>query len=93
MKLQNFLIIYDIFDTKRLYRVRKLVTKYSLGGQKSALETPLSKNSIINILETLENIIEDNDRVNIIKIVGEPILLGKAYKLKYNGVINENSNN
>ncbi len=93
MRLSNFLIIYDIFDSKRLYRVRKNILPYILGGQKSAFEAPLNSKSIKEIFVNIEPIIELEDKINIIKVVGEPILLGKAQKLKLTGVINENSNN
>ena len=39
--MENFLVAYDIFDKKRLPKVKKVVYSYALGGQKSALEAPL----------------------------------------------------
>jgi len=41
--MNNFIIAYDIFDPKRLRKIRKISYSYSLGGQKSALEAPLDK--------------------------------------------------
>ena len=56
--MQNYLICYDIFDKKRLYKVRKIVYSYALGGQKSALEAPLSKKELkdkwFKILEMID---------------------------------------
>jgi CRISPR-associated endonuclease Cas2 len=87
--MYDFLVAYDIFDKKRLVKVKKIVYSYSLGGQKSALETPLNKQLMKELIKNLNTIIETKDRVNIIKIIGEPILLGKAKHISYkkNGVI------
>lgn len=87
--MYDFLVAYDVFDKKRLPKVKKVVYSYSLGGQKSALEVPLNKQLMLEILKSLDFIIKQEDRVNIIKIIGEPILLGKAKHISYkqNGII------
>ncbi len=86
--MQNFLVAYDIYNPKRLYRVRKLLYNYALEGQKSALEVPLNAHLMREIIHGLEPLIKPQDRVNIIKVVGKPILLGTAKSLEYNnGVI------
>lgn len=86
--MQNFVIAYDIFNVKRLNKVKKVVYSYALGGQKSALEAPLDKPLMKTLVKELKNIIEAEDKVNIIK-VSEPILLGKATQIshKKNGII------
>jgi CRISPR-associated endonuclease Cas2 len=87
--MYDFLVAYDIFDKKRLPKVKRIVYSYSLGGQKSALEVPLNKQLMQELIKNLNAIIEAKDRVNIIKIIGEPILLGRAKHIPYkkNGVI------
>lgn len=87
--MNNYLIAYDIFDTKRLNQVKQIVYSYSLGGQKSAIEAPLDKQSMKMLITELSNHIEQEDKINIIKIIGVPILLGKASHISYekNGVI------
>jgi len=84
----NFIIAYDIFDKKRLLKVKKIAYSYALGGQKSAVEAPLNARYMKTLINELETIIEDEDKVNIIK-VSNPILLGKASQVKFekNGVI------
>lgn len=86
--MHNFIIAYDIFDKKRLPKVKKTAYSYALGGQKSAVEAPLDAKLMKTLVKELESIIEDEDKVNIMK-VSEPILLGKATQISYknNGVI------
>ena len=87
--MENFLVAYDIFDKKRLPKVKKIVYSYALGGQKSALEAPLDKSLTDSLLKQLFEIIDEEDRCHIIFIIGKPILLGKAKSLEFknNGVI------
>jgi len=87
--MNNFLIAYDIFDPKRLRKVKQIVYSYSLGGQKSAIEAPLDKQSLKMLITELSSEIEKEDKVNIIKVIGKPILLGRASHIVYekNGVI------
>ncbi|MEA1892882.1 MAG: hypothetical protein U9N33_09240, partial [Campylobacterota bacterium] len=68
--------------------VKKIAYSYALGGQKSAVEAPLDAKLMKALVKELETIIEDEDKVNIIK-VSEPILLGKATQISYknNGII------
>lgn len=89
MTTNNFLIAYDIFDPKRLRQVKQIVYSYSLGGQKSAIEAPLNKQTLKMLITELSSVIEKEDKVNIIKVLGEPVLLGKASHISYekNGVI------
>ena len=88
MSSKLYLIAYDITNDKRLTKVRKLVYSYALGGQKSALEVPLSKKSLKELVKKLEPLVKENDRVNIIQIDEKPLLFGKADFVNYdNGVI------
>jgi len=87
--MYNFVVAYDIFDKKRLPKVKKIVYAYALGGQKSALEVPLNKHLAKELIRDVKNIMNKEDKLNIIKIIGKPILLGKAQHIPYenNGVI------
>jgi len=86
--MKTFLIVYDICDKKRLHKVAKIIYGYALGGQKSALETPLNKDEITKLKNKIECIIKKEDKVNIIPFEGKPAIFGKAKYIDYhNGVI------
>lgn len=87
--MKDYLILYDIFNPKRAAKVRNYLYKYRTGGQKSALEMPLSKKISDKLLFKLSCYTKDIDKINIIKVHKNPILLGKATQLNYksNGVI------
>ena len=87
--MNNFIIAYDIFDPKRLRKVKQIAYSYALGGQKSALEAPLSKQDMKMLITELSSEIEKEDKINIIKVIDKPILLGRASHISYekNGVI------
>ena len=88
MKLYNFIVAYDILNSKRAYKVRKLIYSYAFGGQKSVLEVLLSKRDVKDILKLLKPILEKEDRVNIIEVHSNAMLFGKAEILEYNnGVV------
>jgi len=55
MKPKNFLIAYDIFDPKRLRKVKEIVYSYSLGGQKSAIEAPLNQTDLKMLITELSS--------------------------------------
>lgn len=82
MPTRDYIIAYDIFDPKRLYRVRKIVYSYALEGQKSAIEAPLDRALMRSLVKELLEVIDDEDRINIIK-VSNPMLLGSAKEVKY----------
>ncbi len=85
---KNYLICYDIADKKRLAKVRKVAYAYALGGQKSAIEAPLSQKMLGELVEKLKLLIRQNDKINIIVFEGEPLCFGKADFIKYDkGVI------
>lgn len=82
--MNTFLIAYDISNTKRLSKVRKLVYSFSIGGQKSAIETPLRREEIGFLISKINGLIkETEDKVNIVLIEGEPLILGRGNFMKY----------
>ena len=87
--MHDFLIAYDIFGPKRLRKVKEIVYSYSLGGQKSAIEAPLDKQDLKMLITELSSYIDKEDKINIIKVIDKPILLGRASHIAYerNGVI------
>ncbi|MFK5937681.1 MAG: CRISPR-associated endonuclease Cas2 [Sulfurimonas sp.] len=87
--MHNYIIAYDIPDKKRLPKVKKIAYSYALGGQKSAIEAPLDINLMRSLVKELEVLIENDDKVNIIRVAKNPILLGKAKNIVFekNGVI------
>ena len=89
VKLHNYIIAYDIPDKKRLPKVKKIAYSYALGGQKSAVEAPLDINLMKSLVKEMEVLIENDDKVNIIRVAENPILLGKAKNIVFekNGVI------
>jgi CRISPR/Cas system-associated endoribonuclease Cas2 len=89
MTTHNYIIAYDIFDPKRLRKVKEIVYSYSLGGQKSAIEAPLDRQNMKMLITELSGHIEQEDKINIIRVIDKPILLGRASHIAYeqNGVI------
>ena len=87
--MRDFLICYDIAQPKRLKKVAKYLYGYALGGQKSALEVPTDAKEVKKIATKLEGLIKPKvDRVLIVEIVGEPMVLGRGNFVKYEeGVI------
>jgi CRISPR-associated endonuclease Cas2 len=87
--LHNYIIAYDISDKKRLPKIKKIAYSYALGGQKSAVEAPLDINLMKSLVKDLEALMEDDDKVNIIRVAKNPILLGKAKNIvvEKNGII------
>ena len=82
--MSNYLVAYDIVQSKRRVRVAKVVYGYALGGQKSALEVPVTLSEIKKIAdELIDEIDSDTDKVNIIKVADEAILLGTATQIEY----------
>ena len=87
-RMKTFVVLYDVFDAKRLRKVKELVYSYAMGGQKSAREVVLKEHNLKALVAALLQLTEKEDKVNIVR-VSEPILLGKATQLVYeeNGVI------
>lgn len=86
--MQSFIVIYDIYDSKRLRKVKNIVYAYALSGQKSAREVLLDAKSLNVLVHELSEVIEGEDKVNIVK-TSNPLLLGKASQLIFekNGFI------
>ena len=80
--MKSYLVSYDIFNPKRLREVRKIVEVYKLKGQKSSWETPLDAKQMRELVAKLEKIVNEKDKINIIAVRGEPILLGIAQHIK-----------
>lgn len=88
MKRKSYLIAYDIKDSKRLYKVAKIVYSYALGGQKSALEVPLSKSELKELIDELLKILKPEDKLNIVPIYPNSVVFGKTKSIKFQeGVI------
>lgn len=82
--MPHFLVAYDIVKSSKRSRVAKLVYSYALGGQKSALEVPVSTVEARVLARELEARIDTKtDRVNLIRVESDAILLGCASQLKY----------
>ena len=80
--MKSYLVSYDIFNPKRLRQVAKIVENYKIKGQKSSWETPLDYKLMKELVKKLEEIIKEEDKVNIIAVMGEPILLGTAKSIE-----------
>jgi len=81
--MANFIIAYDIFDQKRLPKVKKVAYSFALGGQRSAVEAPLSDSYMRELTSQLLQLCKEEDKLNIIKFLDKPILLGKAKHTPY----------
>jgi len=82
--MTHYLIAYDVVESKRRVQVAKLVYGYALGGQKSALEVPVTLSEAKQIASELEVIIDTEvDKVNIVKVSPKAILLGTASQIIY----------
>jgi len=86
---KNYLICYDINDSKRLRKVAKVAYSYALGGQKSALEAPLKEQELKELIIQVKKLINPKqDKINIVEYYGEPLIYGKNDFLKFKeGVI------
>lgn len=59
--MSHWLVIYDVCDKRRLYRVAKLMTNFGIRVQKSVFEMEADIKQIAMIRRKLRRIIEDND--------------------------------
>ena len=89
MKSKNYFLAYDIEDDKRRRRVADIAYSYALGGQKSALEMVLTLADVKSLMQSIDSEIDcHRDRVHIVSVADDVILIGKAKKIKYKeGVI------
>jgi len=82
--MRLYIVAYDIADQKRLARVRKAAYAYAFGGQKSAIESYLDNKGLRELIYRLHPLIDPKkDRINIIEIHENAILLGKASRLPF----------
>ena len=64
-----FLVCYDICSPQRLYRVRKYLLGYRVGGQKSFFECWLTPAELREVRQTLETMLEpEEDRAHIFQL-------------------------
>ena len=64
--------------------MRKHSYPLAFGGQKSALQTPLSKSEAKKFLKQLLKFIKPTeDKINLIEVYDNPIILGKNIDIKY----------
>jgi len=80
--MAGFLIVYDIFNKKRLRKIKKIVYSYRVEGQKSAIESPLTKSHLKTLISELNYFSDEKDKINIIYVEQNPICLGKATSLE-----------
>jgi CRISPR-associated endonuclease Cas2 len=81
--MKSFIISYDIANPTRLRKVRKIVQEFSLGGQKSCYESNLDKSMLNALVQILSQLITNEDKINIINIEKDAILMGKAYQTEF----------
>lgn len=81
--MTNFLIAYDIFNEKRLPKIKRVAYSFALGGQRSAVEAPLGESYMRELIASLLQLVKDEDKLNIVKFLDKPILLGKAKHVAY----------
>jgi CRISPR-associated protein Cas2 len=82
--MHHYLVAYDVVESKRRVRVAKLVYGYALGGQKSALEVPASRSEMRMLAEEIKKKIDvKTDRVHLIRVESDAILLGVAKQIDY----------
>ncbi len=81
--MKNYLLAYDISDPKRLRKIRQISYAYAIGGQKSSLELPLTKKQLSTLIYKLQKHIKKYDKINIIEVEEDVIMLGRASKLEF----------
>lgn len=82
--MRLFIVAYDIADQKRLRKVREVAYSYAFGGQKSAVESYLTRKELERLeRELLRYMDVEVDRVNIVEVQEDTILLGKAKRLDF----------
>jgi len=85
MGYKNYLICYDIISSKRRRKVKKIAYSYAIGGQKSAVEAPLDEKMLKELVKKLNKLLKKGDKVNIIEYHDEPLCIGKADFIRFDG--------
>ena len=65
------LVIFDITDNKKRYRITKVLSGYGNRVQKSAFEVKISKRKYLDMLDELQPFGSDGDSVRMYKIIGK----------------------
>lgn len=65
------LIIYDIIDNQKRYRLSKLLAGYGDRVQRSAFEAHLSRKKYAELLAKLPDFCGEEDSIRVYKIIGE----------------------
>jgi len=76
-----YLVSYDISGVKRLCKVRRAVSAYAVGGQKSFYECWMFPREIPFLVQELREIFDENkDRIHIFELnrSEEPVFIGEA---------------
>lgn len=82
--MRLYLVAYDIADQRRLRKVREVAYSYAFGGQRSAVECYLTSKELARLERELLRFIDlEIDRVNIVEVYEEAILLGKAKRIDF----------
>ena len=89
MAMKLYIVAYDIADPKRLSKVRKVAYSFAFGGQKSTVESYLDRAGLVHLERRMLALIDpERDKINIVSVKEEAILLGKAKRLSFDkGVI------
>ena len=78
-----YLIGYDVIDNKRRSRIRNIAYSYAFGGQKSAVESILTKREVFELAKRLSAKMDlSEDKVHIVK-VKKFLYLGKAKEITF----------
>jgi CRISPR-associated protein Cas2 len=64
-----YLICYDVCHPKRLYRVRRFLEGYRIGGQKSCFECWLTPAELHTVEDEISSLIQqEEDRVHVFQL-------------------------
>lgn len=74
-----YLVAYDVRDPRRLYQVRRYLTGYKVGGQKSVFEIWATNSELRKIRSELECLmLHDEDRIHILALDPRMMVRGKG---------------
>lgn len=82
--MSQHLICYDVSNPKRWRQLYKVALSLALGGQKSALETPLSIRSLKREMSPLTKPLKEADDIlHIIPVNDDPEILGHSKRMQF----------
>lgn len=67
--MEKYLIIYDIIDNKKRYRLVKVLEGFGVRVQKSAFETMLTKDKLKSLISKCKKYVAEEDSLRIYRIV------------------------